>query len=462
MIKKKSISIQFLGGVGTVTGSKFLLKTPSSRILVDCGLFQGIKELRLQNWQKLPVDPAEIDAVILTHAHLDHSGYLPLLVRNGFTGKIYCTAPTKELAKIILTDSAHIQEEDADYANKAGYSKHSPAKPLYTSEDVFRSLKLICPLSPDKWIKIADETKIRFSQSGHILGSAFVEINSLGTKIVFTGDLGRATPLMMRAPSQITAADYLVIESTYGDRIHSSESPLHVLKRVINDTLARKGHLVIPSFAVGRVQDVLYLISKLKRQKQIPNVPVYLDSPMGIQATEVLLDYPEWHKLGAKEIQSFCQDVILVRNQQQSSELTRAKKSTIVVAGSGMLTGGRVLHHLEARLGDPRNTVLLVGFQAAGTRGRLLLDGIPELKMYGQYVPVRAHVESLSSLSAHADQAEMIAWLKGFRTSPKKTFIVHGEPQAADALRVRIQDSLKWIAEIPTQFEEKQLELKIK
>ncbi|MBI3556280.1 MAG: MBL fold metallo-hydrolase [Deltaproteobacteria bacterium] len=453
-------SIQFLGAAGTVTGSKFLFRTETQKILVDCGLFQGVKELRLQNWEKLPIEASAIDAVILTHAHLDHTGYLPLLVRNGFKGKIYCTAPTRELSKIILNDSAHIQEEDAEYANRLGFSKHSPAMPLYTTSDVAHTLKLFISVAGDKWVKIAKDVKFRLSPSGHILGSAFVELNHSGMRVVFSGDLGRKKPLMLNPPTRLTTADYLVIESTYGDRVHSPESPMNVLKRVINETVARKGHLIIPSFAVGRVQDVLYLISKLKRQKLIPNIPVYLDSPMGIHATEVLLDYPEWHKLGAKEIEAFCQDAIMVRSYQDSNGLARARKSTIVVAGSGMLTGGRVLHHLETRLSDSRNTILLVGFQAAGTRGRLLRDGIPELKMYGKYVPVKARIEELSSLSAHADQSEIIEWLRGFRSAPKTTFIVHGEPQAADALRVRIRDSLNWFAEVPAHLEVKELNLK--
>ena len=453
-------SIQFLGGVGTVTGSKFLFKTEDEKILIDCGLFQGIKELRLQNREKLPVDPASIDAVILTHAHLDHSGYLPLLVKNGFKGKIYCTGPTRELAKIILMDSANIQEEDADYANKMGYSKHHPAEPLYTTENVRSALKLFAPVEINKWIEISDNIKFRFSPSGHILGSAFIELKYNGMKIVFSGDLGRQMPLILPPPAQIGTADYLVIESTYGDRIHSSEPPLRQLERIINETVERKGHVIIPSFAVGRVQDLLFLISQLKRQNLIPDIPVFLDSPMGINATEVLLENSQWHTLNPKEVKELCQNVTMVRKHQQSEELARTKHSTIVIAGSGMISGGRVLHHLEKRLPDPRNTVVLVGYQAAGTRGRLLRDGIPELKMYGQYVPVKARVEEISSLSAHADQAEIIAWLKGFRSPPKMTFIVHGEPQAADALRVRLGDSLNWFAEIPKPFEEKELDLK--
>ncbi|MBI3541816.1 MAG: MBL fold metallo-hydrolase [Deltaproteobacteria bacterium] len=454
-------SLKFLGGAGTVTGSKFLFETDSGpdaeRVLIDCGLFQGLKDLRLQNREKLPVDPASIDAVVLTHAHLDHTGYLPLLVRNGFKGKIHATRPTRELAKIILLDSAKIQEEDADYANKMGYSKHVPAEPLYTTKDVQAALKLFVTDDVGKWIKVTERVKFRYTPSGHILGSAFVELKFRGMRVVFSGDLGRRSPLMLPPPSRVTGADYLVVESTYGDRIHPTEAPLHRLRRIINDTIDRGGHVIIPCFAVGRVQDILYLISRLKQQKGIPDIPVFLDSPMGIHATEVLLDNPQWHKLKPKEVKELCDKVIMVQKHQQSEELSRSTTSAIVIAGSGMLTGGRVLHHLERRLPDERNTVVLAGFQAAGTRGRLLRDGIPELKMFGHYVPVKARIEEISSLSAHADQAETIAWLKGFRTAPRQTFIVHGEPPASDALRVRIQDALGWDVQIPAQFQSVEL-----
>lgn len=447
---KAQPSIQFLGGSGTVTGSKFLVTYKADRVLVDCGLFQGLKELRLQNWAKLPIDPKSITAVVLTHAHLDHSGYLPLLIKNGFSGKVYCTPPTRDLAKIILVDSAEIQQEDADYANRMGFTKHSPAKPLYNVADAKTALKHLSVVHTEEWTKISSHLKFRFTPSGHILGSAFVEIKAGGTKITFSGDLGRQKPLILKPPRPIEHTDYLVVESTYGDRIHDTLSPLKELKRIVTETLARKGHLIIPSFAVGRAQDMLYLLSQLRSQKEIPeSVPIYLDSPMGIDATDTFLEYPEWHTLKERTIKELCSMVTMVRNQQQSNEIMRRKQSSIVIAGSGMLSGGRVLRHLESRLPDPRNTVLLVGFQAAGTRGRLLRDRIPELKMYGQYVPVRARIEEISTLSAHADQAETIEWLKHFNTPPLHTFIVHGEPQAADALRVRIKDTLDWSCSIP-------------
>lgn len=453
LIPLMSISLQFLGGVGTVTGSKFLVQTQNFRILVDCGLFQGVKDLRLQNRAQLPVDPATIDAVILTHAHLDHTGYLPLLVKNGFKGKIYATSPTRELSKVILTDSAHIQEEDAAYANEIGYSKHHPAEPLYTVKEVNQALSLFCNTEIAKWTPVAEKIKFRLSPSGHILGSVFIELKCEGITIVFSGDLGRSKPLILPPPASVAKADYLLIESTYGDRVHSAEPPVQQLKRIINETVARKGHVIVPSFAVGRAQDVLFLLSKLKRQKAIPDVPIFLDSPMGIHATEIFLNHKEWHSLKPHEVKDLCQNVTMVRNNTQSNEISRAKHSTIVIAGSGMISGGRVLKHLERRLPDERNTVVLVGFQAAGTRGSLLRDKIPELKMYGQYVQVNAKVEEISSLSAHADQKEILMWLKGFSKPPKKTFIIHGEPQASDALRVRIQDTLDWEVQIPKQFE---------
>lgn len=450
--------IQFLGAAGTVTGSKFLFQTKDFKALIDCGLFQGLKELRILNREKLPVTPSSIDCVILTHAHLDHCGYLPLLVKNGFKGKIYCTTPTRELAKIILMDSARIQEEDAEYANKMGFSKHSPAEPLYTTLDAQKALKLFTIADINQWIKISKEIKIRFSNSGHIIGSAFIELNHNGKKTVFSGDLGRTKPMMLQKRAMITKADYLVVESTYGDRLHTKDRPLEILERIINETVKRKGHLIIPSFAVGRAQELIYLINKLKKQKRIPQIPVFLDSPMAIHATEIFLSNPNWHTLSAKEVRDFLENTSLVKNQQQSQELSRSKHSTIVIAGSGMVTGGRVLHHLEKRLSDPRNTVLLAGYQAPGTRGRLLADSAPEIKMFGTYIPVKARIETISSLSAHADQGEILSWLKGFKTPPKKTFIVHGELQAANALRIKIQDTLNWFAEVPTALSIKNLD----
>ncbi len=447
-------AIQFLGGAGTVTGSKFLLTLGGMKILVDCGLFQGLKSLRLQNWAPFPVAPSEIDAIILTHAHLDHCGYVPVLVRDGFQGKVYCTPPTRDLARVILMDSGKIQEEDAARANAEGFSKHHPAKPLYGVEDATRALKSFAQLPQDEWNDLGDGIQFRFKNSGHILGSSLVEIKTPDFKISFTGDLGRSEPLTLCPSATITETDYLVVESTYGDRLHSPLSPLKSLAKVVNDTFERKGQLLIPSFAVGRTQDVLFLLSKLKSVSQIHDVPIFIDSPMGMTATDIFESYPEWHRLTKEEMTDFYRNVTMVKSQQQSEELLRRKDPAIVIAGSGMLTGGRILSHLLKRLPDERNTVLIVGFQAAGTRGSLLHSGITELKIYGQYVPVRAHIEEISSLSAHADQREMLSWLSNITIPPKKTFIVHGEAQASDALRVRIQDTYRWSTAIPKQDEE--------
>lgn len=452
------LSLQFLGGVGTVTGSKYLLTHGEQRVLIDCGLFQGVKDLRLRNWQPLPIDPGQLDAVILTHAHLDHTGYLPLLLKNGFRKSIFCTAPTRDLSKIILLDSAHIQEEDADYANQNGYSKHSPAEPLYTTEDVKEVLPLFNILKEKHWTEILPGWSLRFRASGHILGSAFVELKVAGKVIVFSGDLGRNEPLTLRSPCTIEEADYLLIESTYGDRIHSSESTLESLAKITQETVARKGHLLIPSFAVGRTQDLLYLFSLLKKGKRIGDIPIFLDSPLGINATGIFAEHPTWHSLNATEVKALCQVATMVKSQQQSKELLRRKGSSIIIAGSGMVSGGRILHHLSKRLSDSRNTILLTGYQASGTRGRQLQDRASEIKFHGQYVPVRAQIENLSTLSAHADQHEILGWLRKFKSPPKKTFIVHGEPQASDGLRVRIQDALHWQCQVPKLLEQVELE----
>ncbi len=451
------LSIKFLGGAGTVTGSKFLVSSNKQKILVDCGLFQGLKELRLENWKNLPVDVREIQTVLLTHAHLDHTGYLPLLRKQGFSGKIFCSAPTAELTKVILFDSAKLQEEDATLANRDGFTKHSPAKPLYRSSDVDRILRYFQAVRPGAWTKICDGIRFRMQNSGHILGSVFIELDVHGKTIVFSGDLGRKKPLTLNAPQVLHHADYLVTESTYGDRIHKKQDTLKVLAGVINETFAQKGQVIIPSFAVGRTQDLLYLFSVLKRKDKIPPVPIYLDSPMGIHATEILLNHPDWHKLSPAAIQHLREGTIMVRTQAESQKLLRSSERAIIIAGSGMASGGRVLHHLEKRLPHHRNTVLLVGFQAPGTRGKLLLDGAQEIKIHGKYVPVKAKVTTLFDLSAHADQTEIIDWLSNFKKAPQSTFIVHGEPQASDNLRLKIKDTLGWHCVVPQKLSEHRL-----
>ncbi len=447
------LAIQFLGAAGTVTGSRHLVEFDGRRILVDCGLFQGLKELRLQNRAPFPVDPSTIEAVILTHAHLDHSGYLPLLKRNGFQGKVYCTAPTKELARILLFDAANIEEEDADYANAKGFSKHSPALPLFETSDVHNLIKVIEDRAVNEWHKDIPGMAFRLQNSGHILGSAFVEIEVHGKRVVFSGDLGRQEPLVVIPRVLVERADYLVLESTYGDRLHSPEPVMEVLAKVVMGTIAKRGHLLIPSFAVGRTQDLLHLLALLKRDCRIPNIPIYLDSPLAEDATEIYVRFPEWRRKPVEGQPVFSKVATVVRSRQQSKDLLAAKASTIVIAGSGMVSGGRILHHLASRISDPKNTVLLVGFQAAGTRGSLLRNGATEIKMHGHYFPVRAEIQELSGLSAHADQKEILDWLGGFKTTPQNTFVVHGEPQAADALRLKVHDTLKWNVTVPKPFD---------
>lgn len=442
-------SLAFLGAAQTVTGSRFLVECADRRILVDCGIFQGVKELRLRNWEPFPVDPAGIDAVIVTHAHLDHVGYLPLLVRHGFRGAIHSSIPTRELAEIMLLDAAHIQEEEAAQANEEGYSKHRPARPLYTTEDAKRAMGRFAPVSTGDWHELFPRVRFRLSNSGHILGSTFVELDCQGTRVVFSGDLGRKEPLLLRPREAIERADFLVLESTYGDRVHPSEPVLASLARVVTETYARGGTLVIPSFAVGRTQDLLYLFRELRAQKKIPDVPLFLDSPMAIEATRLFDQFRDWHRLEERGVKSLVGIAALARTEAESRALLRTRKPRIVIAGAGMVTGGRVLRHLEKHLPDEASTVLLVGYQAPGTRGRQLKDGAEEVKMHGQYVPVHARIEELSTLSAHADQKEIVQWLKAFRTPPELTFLVHGEPQSADALRVKIKDVLGWNCRIP-------------
>ena len=450
-------NIQFLGGAGTVTGSKFLVTFGNKKIFVDCGMFQGLKNLRLLNRAPIGVNVRELTAVILTHAHLDHTGHLPLLVKEGFKGNIYCTDPTRELTEIILRDTAKIQEEDAARANRGGYSKHKPALPLYDSHDVERTLPHFKVEPLHQWIQIDDQIKFRFQPSGHILGSAFVELDCGGERIAFSGDLGRKNPLTLNPPARIDHADYILIESTYGDRKHSRENIFDRFAKIISETVARGGQILIPCFAVGRAQDILHIIAKLKESQSIPNIPVYLDSPMAIRTTKVFDHFSEWHRLGHDDLVNLERGVTLVSDGEASKKIQDDHRPAIVIAGSGMMTGGRILSHAFHKLGNPKNTFMIVGFQAAGTLGRFLKDGADELKMFGEYVPVHAKVEEVSTLSAHADQSEIIEWLKGFSKPPKKIFIVHGEPHSSDALRVRIKDALGWQVVVPEMGDVAQL-----
>ena len=451
-------AIQFLGATGTVTGSKYLFEHGARRILVDCGLYQGYKPLRQRNWAPLPCAPESLSCVILTHAHLDHSGYLPLLVKNGFAGPVYCTEATRELCQILLPDSGHLQEEEAGYANKRGYSKHTPALPLYTEEDGERCLEQLRPLPYGRALELGEGLSLSLIPSGHILGSAFVSLKTLQTSILFSGDLGRPHDLVMSAPSRIEQADYLIVESTYGNRRHDPASPLDVLAEIINRTVKRGGVVVIPTFAVGRAQTLLHCIQLMKRQHAIPDCPVYLNSPMAVDATRIFLEHPGEHRLTEAECAALSRTAHIVNSVEESKRLNQRQGPMIILAASGMATGGRVIHHLKAFAPDPRNTILFAGFQAGGTRGASLVQGAETIKIHGEYIPVRAEVHMLENLSAHADAGEILEWLKGFASPPRNTFITHGEPDAADALRKRIQEELKWRCEIPDYLQREELE----
>lgn len=444
------MELTFLGATGTVTGSKYLLKTEHQQILVDCGLFQGLKQLRLKNWAKLPINPAKIDAVVLTHAHIDHTGYLPLLVKNGFSGKVYCSEATADLCKIMLPDSAHLQEEEAEYANRRGFSKHHPALPLYTKEDAENALALLSPLRFEQDVDLGDGLTLRLSRSGHILGSAFVRIHDHKTSVLFSGDIGRADDILMKPPAQVRQADYLLVESTYGNRLHQHDDPKIKLAAIINKTVKRKGVIVIPVFAVGRAQELLYYIHLLKTSGAISeDIPVYLNSPMAVDATEIFNHYQGEHRLTAEQSRALFNTAHMVNSIEQSKALNEKKGPMIILSASGMASGGRVVHHLKAFATKSNNTILFVGFQAAGTRGAAMLDGVESIKIHGEYIPVRASVELISNLSAHADYMEILDWLGGFETPPKKTFIVHGEPVAADSMRRHIEEKLNWHVEVP-------------
>jgi metallo-beta-lactamase family protein len=446
--------LTFLGATGTVTGSKYLLNSGSTQLLVDCGLYQGFKQLRLRNWAVPPLSPSELNAVILTHAHLDHSGYLPLLVKHGFSGRIYCTRGTRDLCGILLPDSGHLQEEDAAHANAHRYSKHTPALPLYTEEDAVRSLRQFFPVEMERDVDLGDGLTLRLSPAGHILGSSLVSLAHDGTSILFSGDLGRPVDLVMRSPAWVRRTDFLVIESTYGNRLHDPTDPETALAAVINRTIARGGIVVIPSFAVGRTQSILYAIHRLKTAGTLPaDLPVFLDSPMAEEATDIYARHAGEHRLTPADCRAMCRAARFVNSVAESKQLDGMEGPMVLVSASGMATGGRVLHHLKVFAPEPRNAILFVGFQAGGTRGEAMVNGAESVKIHGTYVPVRAEVVALECFSAHADYAEILRWLKQFEAPPRRTFITHGEPPAADALRRRIEEQLHWRCRVPDYLE---------
>lgn len=441
--------LTFLGATNTVTGSKFLLQLGHKNILIDCGLFQGIKELRLRNWSKFPIEPKKIDAIVLTHAHIDHSGYLPVLIKNGFTGKIYCSQATKELCAILLPDSGYLQEEEAKFANKHGYTKHRPAVPLYTREDAERSLLQFRAIEFRKQLKLEEETYMSLIPAGHILGASFILFKHYGTTILFSGDLGRPHDPIMHAPAVMQAADYLVLESTYGNRLHKKVNPLDELSDIINRTVERGGTIVIPAFAVGRAQHLLYFIYQLKVTQRIPNIPVYLDSPMAKDATDIFRKYTDLHRINAELSKKICEIATYVNSREESQALDLIKTSKIIVSASGMLEGGRVLHHIRVFASDSKNTIVFAGYQAAGTRGADMINGKKEIKVFGETVPVNAEIQILSNMSAHADYEEILQWLSHFNHHPRKVFITHGEPEAANSLKEKIEKNYRWNCIVP-------------
>jgi metallo-beta-lactamase family protein len=473
-------TLTFLGASRTVTGSKYLLDTGANQVLIDAGLFQGLKELRERNWQNLPIAARDIDAIVLTHAHLDHVGYLPRLVSQGFRGRVFCTAGTRDLCRIVLPDSGRIHEEDAENANRHGYSKHAPALPLYTEEDAFRAVSLLQPAGYDRPLPVADGIEVEFVNAGHLLGSSYARIRVDGRTVLFGGDLGRFDRPVLPDPTFVDGADYLLVESTYGNRIHEEDDEGTKLAEVIRSTADRGGRVIIPAFAVGRVEELLYWIRRLEEEKKIPVLPVFVDSPM---ATEALARYSERlkeldedlqpenhddkaphgpadrderqgerrrHAQQERQVCAFCtQRFRTVASGVESRELTRSKMPAIIISSSGMATGGRVLHHLKAVLPDPRNTVLFSGYQAAGTRGRQLVEGIAAVKIHGQMIPVHARVALIESMSAHADSNEIMRWLGAFKAPPRNTFIVHGEPPAMETLAGTITSKLGWSCRMP-------------
>jgi metallo-beta-lactamase family protein len=456
-------TLQFLGATGTVTGSKYLLESEGERLLIDCGLFQGAKEWRSRNWEPLPAPPSSLHWVVLTHAHLDHVGYIPRLIKDGFHGQVLASPATVDLARIVLPDSGHLQEEDAEYANFKGFSKHRPALPLYTYEEAVKSLESFRAVGDSGSLELSSHFSIRFLFAGHILGARMVEVtvreNGRAVKVLFSGDLGRFPQLIIPEPVVPGPVDYMLLESTYGDRLHAADDVRQRLSEIIEQTTRRGGTLIIPSFAVGRTQELLYLLRELIEQEMIPSLPIHVDSPMAIDVTTLYRQHHEDHdvettQLESRGIKPFSPpDVHFDRSVEQSKALNLARYPMIIISASGMATGGRVLHHLERCLPDHRNTILFVGFQAAGTRGRAIQSGAESVKMHGRQVRIRARIERLDNLSAHADYGEILRWLARIPQPPRKTFLTHGEPQAAASLAEKIARQLNWDTHVPSYLE---------
>jgi metallo-beta-lactamase family protein len=451
--------LTFLGAARTVTGSKYLLEHGGKQVLVDCGLFQGLKELRLRNWAEFPIPPREIDAVVLTHAHLDHVGYLPRLRSGGYKGRVFCTAGTQDLCRLVLPDSGRIQEEDARQANRHGYSKHHPALPLYTESDALAAVTQLQPIGYHRAIEIVPGITIEFLPAGHLLGSAFVVARlQSGPTVLFGGDLGRYSRPVLPDPTNAVQADVVVVESTYGDRDHVADDEGEQLVQIIRSTVERGGKLIIPAFAIGRVEELLYWMRRLEQKRRIPVLPVYVDSPMANEALKFyaarISELDEDMRPTEKKVSTFATTHFqTVSSPQQSKELTASRRPAIVISSSGMATGGRVLHHMVAALPDARNTVLFVGFQSVGTRGRQLVDGARDVRIHGQSITVNARIAKIDSMSAHADRGEIVRWLGTLPAAPRRLCLVHGEPGPMDALKTLVQQRFGWVAETPQHLE---------
>jgi metallo-beta-lactamase family protein len=443
------MKLTFLGAAGCVTGSKTLVAYKKKRVLIDCGLFQGFKNLRLLNWIKLPFDATKLDAVILTHAHLDHSGALPLLMKQGFRGPIYATPSTIELCQVMLLDSAHLQEEEANFANRHLTSRHGRALPLYTIADAKKTLKLFKPLVVDQALKVADGMTVRLRSAGHILGASSVELTAGGKTTLFSGDLGRPDDKIMLPPAAIAKADCIVVESTYGDRIHDKTDPEVKFAEIVNRTAARGGTVLVPAFAVGRAQELLYAIYRMKKHDAIPDLPVFLNSPMAINMTDIYQKHCAQHRLSQAESEGMWRVAKMVRTVEESKALNSIRYPSIIISASGMATGGRVLHHLKTLAPDHRNTILFAGFQAGGTRGARILANERTIRIYSEEVEINAEVAQLEGMSAHADSQQIMGWLKTSKKAPQAVYLNHGESVPADMLRLRIEHELGWSAMVP-------------
>ncbi|MEZ0369231.1 MAG: MBL fold metallo-hydrolase RNA specificity domain-containing protein [Candidatus Sericytochromatia bacterium] len=454
---KSSIRIRFLGAAGTVTGSRHVLETPGARVLVDCGQFQGLKALRLRNREPFPIKASSLDAVLLTHGHLDHCGWLPVLMRQGFNGPIYCTGPTRAVAELILRDCGKVQEEEAERANQGGWSRHKPAKPLFTLYEAERCLKHFKTVSDGEWLNLLPGMQIRWRRVSHILGACFIEVQVQDHRILFSGDVGRVDDPLLYPPEKPERADALLLESTYGDRLHPRTVPMEQLHEIASRTLLRGGTLLIPGFAVERMQTLLWLLHHLEQQRVLPRVPVIFDSPMGQHMLDLFKDFPEWHRLDKQTVEDLTNQVHVVDHVMDSLAWAAYREPRIVLAGSGMLTGGRIMNYLGHELGNKDSTILLTGFQAEGTRGRLLQEGAKEIKLQGHILPVKAQIATLDGLSAHADQEGLLDWLSELNQPPEHLFLVHGEPQAAETLKEKLEDRYGWAAHVAAYQETRKL-----